>query len=433
MKRAAKIAVIGAGPMGLMCALELLKAGYSVDVFEHDDRIGGMSASFDFDGLQIERYYHFICKTDYPLFALLEEFQLSDYLRWRDTKMGLYYHGHLYPWGTPQALFAFPHLDFISKMRYAALAMHAKRIQHWEKYDALNATDWLKQWIGERAYNALWKPLFELKFHEFTNDLSAAWIGTRIKRIALSRKNLFQEQLGYLVGGSDVILNAFEKHILALNGKIHLCCGARKWIIENNRVMGLETARGVHACDAIVSTIPLPYVPRLAPDLPTELALQIKAINNIAVACVLFKLTHSLTSNFWLNISDPAIAIPGVIEYSNLQPLNHTVVYAPFYMPQSHPKYRAADNLLIEEVINYLMRINPHFQRNWILSTKVSRYEFAQTVCPPGFFQQLPPMKTPIDGLFMADTAYYYPEDRSISESIQTGKQLARTVCEYLT
>ncbi len=429
---AKKIAVIGAGPMGLICALELLKAGFQIDLFEHDDRIGGMSASFDFDGLKIERYYHFICKTDYPLFDLLDELHLTDKLRWRDTKMGFYYEGQLYPWGTPQALLTFPKLDFVSKLRYAALAMYAKRINDWRKYDAINAITWLKTWVGERAYNTLWKPLFELKFHEFTDQLSAAWIGTRIKRIALSRKNLFQEQLGYLEGGSDVVLDALKEHIIARGGQIHLSCGARKFVVENQKVVGLETVQGHHICDGIVSTIPLPYLPRLAPALPDTLISQIKAIQNIAVACVLLKLKHPLTHNFWLNISDSEIAIPGLIEYSNLNPLSNSLVYAPFYMPQNHLKYRAPDADLIEEVLSYLPRINAEFRRDWVLSSKVSRYEFAQTICPPHFFDQLPPMKAPIDGLFMADTAYYYPEDRSISESVQTGKQLAKVVCQSL-
>ena len=46
--------------------------------------------AFDFDGLEIERYYHFICKTDYPLFELLAELDLSDKLQWTDTKMGFF-------------------------------------------------------------------------------------------------------------------------------------------------------------------------------------------------------------------------------------------------------------------------------------------------------------------------------------------------------
>ena len=88
-------AVIGAGPMGLACAYELAKAGHRVSIFEADDRIGGMSAFFDFDGLAIERYYHFICKPDKPLFEVLEEFGLMDRLRWRQTEMGFYYDGSL--------------------------------------------------------------------------------------------------------------------------------------------------------------------------------------------------------------------------------------------------------------------------------------------------------------------------------------------------
>jgi len=89
-EKAQKIAVIGAGAMGLACAYELLKNHHQVDVYEKDDRIGGMSASFDFDGLTIERYYHFICRTDTPLFELLNELNLSETLCWQDTKMGFF-------------------------------------------------------------------------------------------------------------------------------------------------------------------------------------------------------------------------------------------------------------------------------------------------------------------------------------------------------
>jgi len=60
-----------------------------------------------------------------------------------------------------------------------------------------------------------------------------------------------------------------------------------------------------------------------------------------------------------------------------------------------------------------------------MIATHCHRYDFAQTICPPGFYAMLPPMRTPIEGLFMADTSYYYPEDRSISESAHVGRMLA--------
>jgi protoporphyrinogen oxidase len=43
-----KIAVLGGGPMGLAAAWHLLKQGHQVSLFEAGDRLGGMSASFDF-------------------------------------------------------------------------------------------------------------------------------------------------------------------------------------------------------------------------------------------------------------------------------------------------------------------------------------------------------------------------------------------------
>ena len=132
-------AIIGAGPMGLVCALELLKRGESVDIFEHDDRIGGMSASFDFDGLQIERFYHFVCKSDQPMFALLDELGIADKLRWTDTRMGFYCDGKLYRWGTPQGLLAFDRLGWIDKARYALHVLVTKNIRDWSALDRIGA------------------------------------------------------------------------------------------------------------------------------------------------------------------------------------------------------------------------------------------------------------------------------------------------------
>jgi protoporphyrinogen oxidase len=420
-----KFAIVGAGPMGLMCAMELLRDGHQVAIYERDDRIGGMSASFDFDGLEIERYYHFICKTDYPLFKLLEELGLCGKLRWTDTKMGFFYNGKLYKWGTPLALLAFDGLGLVSKFRYGLHALYAKSIKDWRPYDALSATAWLRRWVGERAYNVLWKSLFELKLFEHSEHISAAWIGTRIKRVALSRRNLMQESMGYLEGGSPTLLREMERFIRERGGEIHLKSGIEKVITEHNQVKGVMANGQEIAYDCVISTTPIQYVPRLVPDLPPEFSQRIDAIKNIPVACVILKLRHPLSENFWMNINDPAIEIPGVIEYSNLNAMSPSVLYAPFYMPKTHPKWSQTNDQLIAEVIGYLGKINPEFRADWVLASHCHRYDFAQTICPPGFHDMLPPMRTPIKGLYMADTAYYYPEDRSINESIHVAKTLA--------
>ena len=424
-------AVIGAGPMGLAAAYELAKHGAKVTVFERDDRIGGMSAFVNFAGTPIERYYHFICKPDETTFRYLREFGLEDRLRWRSTKMGFYFRGRLYDWGHPVALLRFPGLSLPQKIRYGLHVMRAKGVRDWRPYDALSSTEWLQGWLGKEAYEVLWQPLFHFKFYELQDSLSAAWLGTRIQRVALSRKSLFEEELGYLDGGSEVLLEAVARRIAELGGRIELKTGVDEVEVEEGaggpKLRGVRIAGELRAFDRVVSTIPLPYLSRLLPRLPADEARKIAAIRNVGVVCVLLKLKRPFTRNFWLNINDPRIEIPGLIEYTNLNPLDgSTIVYAPYYMPQSHPKYRRDFNVFIEETLRYMTLIRPDFSaESEVIASTASRYEFAQTVCSPGFYEALPPMKSQVRGLFMADTSHYYPEDRSISESMRVGGRLA--------
>lgn len=428
---AARVAVIGAGPMGLAVAYELLKRGDQVTIYEAGPRIGGMTAAIEFGGVQIERYYHFVCGPDTTTFAYLREFGLEDRLKWRETRMGFYFAGKLHDWGNPLALLRFPGLTLPEKVRYGLHVMRAKGIEDWRPYDAFSSTEWLRNSIGQRAYDVMWKPLFHYKFYEHQDSLSAAWLGTRIKRVALSRKNLFQERLGYIEGGSEVLMQAITRAIEQRGGRVLLNAPVQEVMAERDgtgqpRVRGVRTAHGEAFYDQVVSTVPLPYVAAMVPALPEEERRKAAAIRNVGVVCVLLKLKQPFTRNFWMNINDPRIEIPGLIEYSNLNPLGGTtILYAPFYMPQTHPKWNQPQQAFIDETIAAMQRIRPEWDRSEVVDAMASRYEFSQTVCSPGFYDALPPMQSAMQGLFLADTSHYYPEDRSIHESMKLGQQLA--------
>ena len=421
----AKIAVIGAGVMGLACTHDLLKAGHEVDLYEADDRIGGMAAHFDFAGINIERYYHFICKPDAHLFDLLDELHIQDKLKWRDTYMGYFFKGQLHEWGNPFALLKFPELDIISKLRYGFHAFFSTRINDWQHLDEQEASEWIRRWIGHKSYDVLWKRLFELKFFEYKDNLSAAWIWSRIKRVGLSRKSMMQEEMGYLEGGSDTLLQAMNKAIIDLGGKIYLKQAVQQVTVKDNKITGIKVNDEELAYDAVFSTIPLPFVPDMIEALPDDYKEKYRTIKNMGVVCVIYQLDSPVTKNFWLNISDEKIDIPGLIEFSNLRNFGKHVVYVPYYMPQTHPKHKMTDQEFIDEAQSYIKMVNPQLTDESFLHAHVSRYGFAQPVCPPGFASALPPVKTPITGLFIADTSYYYPEDRSISESVRLGREMA--------
>lgn len=148
----------------------------------------------------------------------------------------------------------------------------------------------------------------------------------------------------------------------------------------------------------------------------------------MAVVCVIAKLKKPVTENFWLNTNDPEMDIPGIVEYTNLRPLDHHVVYVPFYIPGEHPKYQEADSVFIDKVKRYLMKINPALRPDDFIDVRASRYRFAQPICEPGYLDRLPPIQLPVEGLLVADTSYYYPEDRGISESIGLSRKMARMI-----
>jgi protoporphyrinogen oxidase len=280
------------------------------------------------------------------------------------------------------------------------------------------------------VFDRLWKPLFDLKFYEYADDISAAWVWTRIKRIGRSRRSLFQEELGYIKGGTQSLVHALCDGIIARGGTIHTGCVVRKVTTTAGRVTGVDTSQRFFSADAVICTIPTPLVSDLVPDLPQASKAQYRAIRNIGVCCLVFKLKRSVTPHFWVNVSDPDMAIPGFIEFSNLRPVGDTVVYVPYYMPADHAKFSWPDQALVDEAFGYLRRVNPALSETDILACRVARLRYAQPVCEPGFAAKIPPVQTPVAGLQIADTCFYYPEDRGISESVRFGKIMADAIGE---
>jgi protoporphyrinogen oxidase len=410
----------------LAVAYQLARDGHEPIVYEADDRIGGMAAHFDFGGLSIERFYHFHCISDKAFLQILDELNLSEKFHWRPTGMGYWYLNRLQEWGNPIALLKFKGPSLIAKFRYGLHAFLSTKRNNWLPLDGQNAVEWVKRWVGAEAYEVFWRRLFEYKFYEYTPNLSAAWIWSRVRRIGRSRYDLFREKLGYLDGGSDTLLQAMRKVIESHGGQFQMRSPAQKIVIENGAVTGVMVNGQLQSFDKVISTIPLPYVAKITPDLPATIRAQYEAKKNIAVVCVIVKLKKPATQYFWLNTNDDEMDIPGLIEYTNLRPMDNHIVYVPFYVPGEHPKYQESDEVFAQKVKRYIQKINPALTDADFIDIHVSRYRFAQPICQPRYLEGLPPIELPIKGLWVADTSYYYPEDRGISESVDLGRKIAK-------
>jgi protoporphyrinogen oxidase len=194
-------------------------------------------------------------------------------------------------------------------------------------------------------------------------------------------------------------------------------------------VKGVKSLGIFEPFSKVISTIPMPMVPAIIPDLPAALSARYSAIRNIAVVCVVVKLKRALTDKYWVFVNAPDMEISALYEYSNLRPLDgQHVIYLPFYMPNDHARYQGSDADFVEKARRYLKRICPTLHDQDFLDIRVNRYPHAQPICTPNYVDSLPPVATPITGLWVADTSHYYPADRNLSESIDFGRTLAKTV-----
>ncbi len=412
------IGIIGGGPMGLAIGYYAIKKGHIVSIYEKDDVLGGMSASFDFDGDIIEKYYHFFCKTDFALFELLKELDIYNLLSWENTYMGFYYKT-LQSLGDPISLLRFKGVDIISKLRYALFSFYAVKKNNWQDLDKKYSISWIKSFLGEKAYNLFWDKLFSLKFYEYQDQVSAAWIQTRIKRVGLSRSSIFQETLGYVKGGVKTIIDTLEGFIGSHRGKIYLNASVES---INPHTKSLKINGDIIKHDLIISTVPVNMLFYILED--KTFANLYKDFSYLDIMCVVIKLKKPLTKYFWININDDGVKIPGLINYSALRKdLSSHIVYMPFYLPKDSPIFSYEKDKTKSICIEYLKILNRDLKDEDFLAFDINIYKNAQGVYTPGYLYKLPRIN--ITPHFLAlDTTYYYPEDRGFSESVRIAKMV---------
>ena len=424
-----RVVVIGGGPAGIKAAHALVKAGLEVTLLEGSSVLGGLASSFDVQGVRIERYYHFICKGDDHLVDTLAELGLSQRLHWRDSRMAYFVDGRLYPFLTPVELLRFSPLSVLDRVRAGAAVKLAQRMKE-EDLAEERAIPWLKRMFGERAYRVIWEPLMRFKFAEHAPDISAAWIWARMVRLSRSRTSPWREELGYIDGGSKVVLEGLGRDFEARGGRVVLGAAVETIPIEGGRATGVRVNGETIPADAVISTATTSRFIQMAPDLDGPYVEGLRRIPTIGIFCLFLRLARPVTQFFWVNANDPRVPFAGMIEYTNLNPLpeleGDTILYVPQYLSADDPRYAQSDEEVLRRYTDALALMHPAFDRSWVKFSAVFRDRFAQPICLTDYRRTTPSVQTPVPNLFLTDSCQLHPHDRTISGSFGLGLEAAR-------
>jgi protoporphyrinogen oxidase len=429
-----RVVVIGGGLSGLAAAYDLARAGFAVIVLEAAPDFGGLASSFRLEGYPVERFYHFICRADRDLLRLVDELGLGRQLSWHATRTAFYYNGRYYPFGTPLDLLRFSAVPWGQRIRFGLHIARSRYRSQWRWLDAIPAKPWLIESIGERAYDVIWHPLLKVKFGDDHDRISAAWVWHRIWRVATSRRRLLsREQFGCLEHGTATLVDPLVAALRAAPAvELHTGVRVRRVEIRDGRVANVHLEDTAIPCDAVISTVALPVLDRLVPGQSDAYFERARQVKYIGVVCMLLSLQRQFGANFWTNINDPRISFNGIIEQTalnqNLRRVGLNVLYVPFYLPTTEPRYRAAESELFAEYAGMLKLINFRFSESWVKEYHVFRAPHAQPIFSTNFVQLMPAHRTPVRGLYVTDSTQFYPEDRTISQAIRQGRRVAAMI-----
>ena len=429
-----RVGVIGGGAAGLAAAFELAKQGHQVEVFERAPFLGGQASTFEVGGGRLERGYHHLFMSDTHMVDLIHELGLGPKLAWIESKVGFFHAGRIWKFATPLDLLRFTSLSLRDRIRLGLVTLYLQKTRNGLKFEGVTAAEWLQKRVGRKAYEVVWEPMLRGKFGEHYSEISMTWLWGKIYLRVASRGKLWEkEKLGYPMGSFAEVFETLGDRIQQLGGEVHISAGVRRVVIEEERAKGLEVEVAgreveVRPYDAVIATTPSYVVTRLVPPLPEEYQQKLTNVTYLAAVLMVFVLKRPLSPMYWLNIADRTMPFVGVIEQTNLVDPSlyggKHVVYFSNYPSTQNPLYTMSSEELLEAFVPHLRKINPSFDRSWIEEYYHHRVDAAQPIIGVNYSRRIPDLRTPIKGLYLANTTQIYPEDRGTNYSVRLGKQV---------
>lgn len=413
------IDIIGGGILGLTLAHELLKWGKSVRVWERASTLGGLMGRTTFDelgGMSCDRYYHAILSSDQTLMSLMNELGLRNRLRMVSTRMGFYHDGRCYPMTTPLEFLRFPPLNMIDRMRLAYTILACRQIKDWRALEQIPVAEWLRGLSGEKTTRHIWEPLLRAKFDGDFSQVPATYIWSRLVRTTDTRtRGGSQELMCYLPNGYQELIDALAAAVRARGGTITTGTAVDQVQVANERVVGLSINGAEQSTDNVIITAQTPIARRLLPPEAAAVSERWSRLEGfLGIVCVLLVLRRSLTPYYTLNITDERIPFTGVIETTNLiDPAcvgGYHLVYLPKYVAPGSRFATMADDELRATFLGYLRQMFPDLRDEEIAAVRIGRERYVEPLHPVGMTDLIPPLRSEVSGLYLANTSQIYPQ-----------------------
>lgn len=271
------IIIIGSGISGLSAAAYLSKAGYQVSVIEKNSTIGGRARQFKDSGFTFdmgpswywmpdifEKFFNdfgFSSSDFYQLIQLNPAFQVifndGDVIQVPDRKEKIYPIFEKYQKGSSRNLEDYlKHAEHLYRLAVNKM-LYKAYVSYFDYLDKNILDVQLLKSLFCSVSNTVRKKFHHPKIIQLL-EFPVIFLGASAQNLPalynLMNYAAFELGTWYPMGGMYEIVKSIEQIIKEYKGTIITNCEAKKIIIENNKVRGVETSCGFMVADVVVSS-----------------------------------------------------------------------------------------------------------------------------------------------------------------------------------
>ena len=429
--------IIGGGILGMTLALRISQQGYRVTIFEAGDKPGGLTQSWELDGVTWDRFYHVILMSDLNTRRIIKEIGLEKDFKWVETKTGFYSGGKLYSMSNMIEFFKFPPINLIDKFRLGLTIFAASKIKNWQKLEKIYVADWLTSWSGKNVFEKIWLPLLKAKLGENYRKTSAAFIWSTIQRMYAARKSgLKKEMFGYVKGGYDVINKRFAQYLQESGVAFKLKANVSEIRALENGLIGIKTAgKDEFIFDSVISTLSPFQSVELANNMPEDEKEKHRNVKYLGVICPSVLLSKPISPYYVTNITDGGTPFTGIIEMTALidkkeELQGKNLVYLPKYVESDDALFEANDSEIRKVFLGALLRMYPEITESDVLYFGVSKARIVFALPTIDYSVNLPGIKTSVDNFYIINSAQIINGTLNVNETIQVAESKLKIILD---
>jgi protoporphyrinogen oxidase len=417
--------VLGGGLSGLAAAWRLAGAEIGeITIIERSAAPGGLAGSFEHGGRFYPLGYHHILPTDRSLIQFLDLIGALSQVRWRRVRMLFRIDGRLYDFSKPADFLRMP-LSATAKLRFVAMMLRAYRKSDWSEWEGRTARELMDHWGGRSVRQRIFDPLCDVKFELAADQVSAAWMGTRLHAREGSGR------LGY-------IPDANWTKILC-EGMVRLVEERGVKVMTNTTVTGLRT-RGRRICqvdlndgaieaDLFVSAMPTNVLAKAGAE-------ELDSIRYTGLLSLVAGTRQSIPDHFyWLNLLSPRLTACGIFLLSALNPTiggdgEHCLNFVTHLRSPASPLFRLDEGELVDRYLDdYRTVFGVDLELDWLHLSRIASYSPIFT----------PEYRNPDihggrwENLYLTGNYRTYPSVASTGTALQAGLETGDVVLEELT